>query len=183
MKNILLGILFFLSFWVFSQINDSIQPLQKIQNSNLIVEQDASIDSLIVKKRASNRGRIIAEETPKDICHPYPKNGLVPGYKIQLDRFKSKAEADFKAAQFSKMYPSIHASVRYETPNYKVYVGNYFTSKKMETDLRKIRKTFKGAFSVQSKVYVDKDDWNSKYCPSKSKKKPNNSNKNDSIKK
>lgn len=179
MKNIFLGLLSFLSLLTFSQENDSIKLPQQL--SNLVIEQDASIDSLIAKKRASNQGKIIAEETPKDICHPYPKNGLVPGYKIQLDRFKTKSEADLKAAQFSKMYPNIHASVRYETPNYKVYVGNYFTSKKMEIDLKKIRQTFKGAFSVQSKVYVDKDDWNSKYCPSKSKSQSSSTNKNDSI--
>ncbi|MFV0530171.1 MAG: SPOR domain-containing protein [Flavobacteriales bacterium] len=149
--------------------------------SNLIIEQDPLIDSLIVKKIAYNKEKIIEAETPKDICHPYPKNGLVPGYKIQLDRFKSKKEADFKVNQFSKMYPNIHALVRYETPNYKVYVGNYFTAKTMETDLRKIRKTFTGAFSVQSNVYVDKDEWNKRYCPSMFKSKLPDINEIDSI--
>lgn len=173
MKNTFLILSFFLSFLAFSQENDTIQPPQNL--SNLTVEHDDSIDSLILKKRASNKSRVITAETPKDICHPYPKNGMVPGYKIQLDRFKSKTEADRKIVEFSKMYPGIHASTRYQTPNYKVYVGDYFTTKKMETDLRKIRKNFKGAFSVQDKVHISERVWNKKYCPSKSK--------NDSIKK
>lgn len=170
MKTIHLGILFLLlSISVFSQEN------------HLIIEQSPLIDSMIAKKRALNLEEIIDAETPRDICHPYPKNGLVPGYKIQLDRFKTKTEADMKAAQFSATYPSIHASVRYETPNYKVYVGNYFTAKTMESDLRKIRQNFKGAFSVRSKVYVDKKEWNKKYCPSKSKNSSQGKNTNDSI--
>ncbi len=179
MKHIHLGVLFFLTFlsFSFSQENDSIQRPSK--PNSLLIEQDPLIDSMIAKKRALNLAELIDAETPRDICHPYPKNGLVPGYKIQLDRFKTKTEADMKTAQFSAIYPTIHASVRYETPNYKVYVGNYFTAKAMESDLKKIRQTFKGAFSVQSKVYVDKNEWNKKYCPSK--RKPALNNLNDSI--
>ena len=171
MKRIFSVLFSLLLTLVFSQKNDSIQATQKITNSNLIIKQDPLIDSLITIKKESNRQKILNSQkttTNQITCHPYPKNGLVPGYKIQLDRFKTKSEADAKASQFSKTYPGIHASVRYETPNYKVYVGNYFTQKKMTSDLRKIRKTFRGAFSVQSKVYVDKDDWNKKYCPKKS---------------
>ncbi len=180
MKKIFLKLSLFLAFLVFSQEKDSVQLSQKAL-SHLLIEQDSLIDSLIMKKRAFNRGKMIQAEAPKDICLPYPKNGMVPGYKIQLDRFKSKFEADSKMVQFSRLYPNIHASVRYETPNYKIYVGNYFTAKTMETDLRKIRRTFKGAFSVQSKVYVDKNNWNKKYCPSKSKTKSSNTNKKDST--
>ncbi len=162
------------SVYAFSQDLESINQQQTIvKSNNLVIKQEASINTLIMSKREYNKNKILKLE--KHTCHPYPKNGMVPGYKIQLDRFKTKSEADNKVKMFSKIYPNIHASVRYETPNYKVYVGNYFTSKKMDTDLKMIRKKFSGAFSIQSKIYIDKDDWNSKYCPSKSRRKTTNS--------
>lgn len=135
----------------------------------LAIIQDYSIDNIIVKKRMLNQQRM----KERNNCIPYPKNGLAPGYKIQLDRFKTKAEADDCIAKFSKIFPTIKASIRYETPNYKVYVGHYLTMENMKKDLDKIRGRFKGSFSVRTNIYIEKEIWNKEYCPAKTEKMEN----------
>lgn len=135
----------------------------------LAIIQDYAIDNLIVKKKMLNRQKMKEHNN----CIPYPKNGLAPGYKIQLDRFKTKVEADACIEKFSKIFPTIDASIRYETPNYKVYVGHYLSMEDMEKDLDKIRRRFRGSFSVQTSIYIEKEIWNKEYCPAKTEKMEN----------
>ena len=86
-----------------------------------------------------------------EICKQNPR---ILGYKIQVAVVKSKAEADEIGLEFRKKFPAIKieidASLR---PNYKVLAGSFFSKESAAPDLKKVRAEFKGATSVQYRVF------------------------------
>jgi|GEM_PF-590815 len=164
MRNIL-----FFSMVLLVNMTNAQENNIRLITPRLAIIQDYVIDNMIVKKRMLNQQRMKENNN----CIPYPKNGLAPGYKIQLDRFKTKVEADDCIEKFSKIFPAIDAAIRYETPNYKVYVGHYLSMEDMEEDLDKIRRKSRGSFSVQTNIYIEKEIWNKEYCPAKTEKMEN----------
>lgn len=71
-------------------------------------------------------------------------------YKIQLD-FGSRAEAEALKSKFLNEYSQWPAEMVYETPNYKVWVGNFSTRLEADIALRKIKKTFSKAMVFEPK--------------------------------
>ena len=161
-----------------------------LAKAQVVIEKDPDIDSVVTKRKdelskkdkpatanptkpgttgtggtGTGTPGTTKPKTPTVACLPYPQNGMVNGYRIQIDRYKTQAEANTKLNTFTRTFPGLSGTVKYEAPNYKVYVGNYTTATAMESDLRRIRKSFPGAFSVRSKVFIDKKIWNAKYCP------------------
>ena len=88
-----------------------------------------------------------------EICKQNPR---ILGYKIQVAVVKSKAEADEIGLEFRKKFPAIKveidASLR---PNYKVLAGSFFSKESAAPDLKKVRAEFKGATSVQYRVFCE----------------------------
>lgn len=101
------------------------------QTATLTVNQDSKITKLL--------------ELKKDL---EKENKLSDGYTIQL----YYGELD-KANQILRKYRGSHtnwpASIEYETPNYKVWAGNFSTRIEAERALMEIQKDFSAAFILK----------------------------------
>ncbi|TXD82422.1 SPOR domain-containing protein [Subsaximicrobium wynnwilliamsii] len=71
-------------------------------------------------------------------------------YKIQLD-FGSRAEAESLKIEFQNEFSEWPAEMVYETPNYKVWVGNFSTRLEADIALQKIKKSFTKAMVFEPK--------------------------------
>ncbi|WP_460220054.1 SPOR domain-containing protein [Psychroserpens sp. MEBiC05023] len=74
-------------------------------------------------------------------------------YKIQLD-FGSRSKAIALREKFENTFAQWPSELVYETPNYKVWVGNFNTRLEADIALLKIKKTFSKAMVFEPK----KDD-------------------------
>jgi len=71
-------------------------------------------------------------------------------YKIQLD-FGSRSEVEALKSQFLDEFSEWPAEMVYETPNYKVWVGNFSTRLEADIALLKIKKSFTKAMVFEPK--------------------------------
>ena len=63
----------------------------------------------------------------------------------------SRRNAEAKLMQFNLDFPEISTVMVYETPNYKIWSGDYGTQLEADRALIKVRKTYKEAFSFRPK--------------------------------
>lgn len=63
----------------------------------------------------------------------------------------SRRNAEAKLMQFNLDFPEISTVMVYETPNYKIWSGDFRTQLEADRVLIKVRKTYKEAFSFRSK--------------------------------
>jgi hypothetical protein len=54
--------------------------------------------------------------------------------------------------QFQSDFPEQAVEMKYETPNYKIWVGNFRTQLESDRELRLLRKHFPNAFSLKPKT-------------------------------
>jgi len=71
-------------------------------------------------------------------------------YKIQLD-FGSRSEAESLKTKFRNTFAQWPAEMVYETPNYKVWVGNFSTRLEADIALLEIKKKFSKAMVFEPK--------------------------------
>ena len=63
----------------------------------------------------------------------------------------SRKNAEAKLMQFNLDFPEISTVMVYETPNYKIWSGDFRTQLEADRALIKVRKTYKEAFSFRPK--------------------------------
>tara|TARA_B100000886_G_scaffold12496_1_gene8086 strand:- start:528 stop:905 length:378 start_codon:yes stop_codon:yes gene_type:complete len=63
----------------------------------------------------------------------------------------SRRNAEAKLVQFNLDFPEISTVMVYETPNYKIWSGDFRTQLEADRALIKVRKTYKEAFSFRPK--------------------------------
>ncbi|TXE18048.1 SPOR domain-containing protein [Psychroserpens burtonensis] len=71
-------------------------------------------------------------------------------YKIQLD-FGSRSEAESLKIKFQNTFAEWPSEMVYETPNYKVWVGNFSTRLEADIALLEIKKKFSKAMVFEPK--------------------------------
>ena len=95
------------------------------QNGKVIINQSYKLDSVIKLKRELN--------------------SKILNLRIQIySGDRENAESIIK--QYIEFYNDTTADLIYETPNYKVWVGNYYTQLQADNKIVEIRKKFKSAF-------------------------------------
>ena len=95
------------------------------QNGNIEINQSNKLDSIIKLKKELN--------------------SKIQNLRIQIySGDRDNAEQIIK--EFIKIFNDTTADVIYETPNYKVWVGNYYTQLEADKRLLEIRKKFRSAF-------------------------------------
>ena len=95
------------------------------QNGNIEINQSNKLDSIIKLKRELN--------------------SKIQNLRIQIySGDRDNAEQMIK--EFIEIFNDTTADVIYETPNYKVWVGNYYTQLEADKRLIEIRKKFRSAF-------------------------------------
>ncbi|MBB4118800.1 hypothetical protein GGR32_001080 [Mesonia hippocampi] len=128
MKRInLLGvvnILFFLSFFISSNAQESSQQ----------INVDPLVDELLVLKNKMTE-----------------KNDFTNRYTIQLFYGSSREEAVKIRNRFHNKYDSIPTNIVYQSPNYKVWAGNYTNSLDAEKCFIELKEDFKSALLIRPK--------------------------------
>lgn len=101
------------------------------QSATLTVNQDPKISELLKVKK----------ELEKD-------NKLSDGYTIQL-YYGELNQADSMLKKYRSSFADWPASIEYETPNYKVWAGNFSSRIEAERALLEIQKSFSSAFILK----------------------------------
>jgi len=101
------------------------------QNTNLDVNQDPKFEQLLNEKRKSNTNLSYSDR-----------------YKIQI--FNGASEAAKKTLnEFRQEFKNIDGTIIFNTPNYKVWVGNFRTRMEAERNLVEIQKKYKTVFLIK----------------------------------
>ncbi len=101
------------------------------QSATLTVNQDPKISQLLDLKKELEK-----------------ENKLSDGYTIQL-YYGELDIANQTLRKYKGSYSNWPASIEYETPNYKVWAGNFATRIEAERALIEIQKSFSAAFILK----------------------------------
>ena len=101
------------------------------QTASVTVNQDARIPRLLNLKKSLEK-----------------ENKLTDGYTIQL-YYGELTKANSVIRKYRNLYAAWPASIEYETPNYKVWVGNYATRLEADRALIEIQREFSSAFILK----------------------------------
>ncbi len=101
------------------------------QTASVTIEQDPRIGDLMDLKT----------QLQKD-------NKLTDGYTIQL-YYGNLNKANSTLNDYNNKYNSWPASIEYETPNYKVWVGNFYSRLDADRALMEVHKNFPSAFVLK----------------------------------
>ena len=101
------------------------------QSQNITVNQDSKFEQLLSEKRKINTSLNINDS-----------------YKIQI--FNGGSENAKKTLnEFKQIFSDIDATIIFNTPNYKVWVGNFKTRIEAERYLNEIKKKYKNVLLIK----------------------------------
>lgn len=101
------------------------------QEGTVVINQDKEIEDLLQIKKSM--------ETSLD------------RYKIQIYSGLSRSAAEAARTEFAENYADWPSSIEYETPNYKIWVGDFRSRLEADRAMIRIKKTFMNAFIFQPK--------------------------------
>lgn len=128
MKKSFLFNLFIISIFIVSFTQDSLA-----QSGNVTINADSQIEQLLITKKSLEKD-----------------NKLSDGYTIQL-YYGELEKANIVQKKYRSAYGSWPASIEYETPNFKVWAGNFATRLEADRALIEIQKNFPSAFILEKK--------------------------------
>ena len=95
------------------------------QNGEVIINMDSTLVKLI--------------EIKKEV------NSEIENFKIQIFN-GNRNEAENTISEYKILYNDSSAIIRYEAPNYKIWIGNYYTLTEAEKEILELRKKYPNAF-------------------------------------
>jgi len=101
-----------------------------------------------------NQPESVTKLINKHISYNVAKNGI-DGYRIQIffdSGNHSKSRAYAKKSNFILKYPHIRAYITYQSPNYKVRVGDFRTKLDAERFKQEILEEYPSAFSIPETI-------------------------------
>ena len=107
------------------------------QNGSIKINQSNKLDSIIKLKKELN--------------------SKIQNLRIQIYS-GDRENAEQIIQEFNEIFNDTTADVIYETPNYKVWVGNYYTQLEADKRLIEIRKKFRSAFIFRPEFQEIIDD-------------------------
>ena len=107
------------------------------QNGSIKINQSNKLDSIIKLKKELN--------------------SKIQNLRIQIYS-GDRENAEQIIQEFNEIFNDTIADVIYETPNYKVWVGNYYTQLEADKRLVEIRKKFRSAFIFRPEFQEIIDD-------------------------
>ena len=84
-------------------------------------------------------------------------NSEIENFKIQIFN-GSRNEAENKINEYKSVYNDSSAIIRYEAPNYKIWIGNYYTLIEAEKEILKLRKKYPNAFIFKPTKSINFED-------------------------
>lgn len=103
------------------------------QSASVTINEDAKITRLLELKKELEK-----------------ENKLSDGYTIQL-HYGELDKANSVLKKYRNSYGAWPASIEYETPNYKVWVGNFSSRLEADRALLEVQRTFNAAFILKRK--------------------------------
>lgn len=103
------------------------------QQGTVEVNQDKKIDVLLKLKKEMNKNNHDSNR-----------------YKIQVYSGNRSGARDAQS-EFSQSFADWHPSMQYETPNFKVWAGNFRTRLEADRALKRIKRKFSAAFIFKPK--------------------------------
>lgn len=103
----------------------------KGQDSRTILSVDPKIDQLLKEKRKLNSGLVLNE-----------------GYKIQIF-YGSSEESKSKLQEFKKEFKDLDGIITFNSPKYKVWIGNFKTRIEVERIMIEIKKKYSTALIIK----------------------------------
>ena len=100
------------------------------QQGNVIINQDQKISQLLNLKKEMNSNE----------AH----------YKIQIYN-GNRADAYKTQTEFKSFFGDWQSEIKYESPNFKVWVGNFRTRLEADRAIKRIKKKFPSAFPFKPK--------------------------------
>ena len=119
------------NLFIFSLLFVFFADISLAQQATVTVHQDAKIPQLLELKKSLEK-----------------ENKLSEGYTIQL-YYGELNEANSIIRKYRGFYGTWPASIEYETPNYKVWVGSYGSRIEADRALIEIQKNFPSAFILK----------------------------------
>jgi hypothetical protein len=103
------------------------------QQGTLTVDQDKKITNLLEIKKELNKNENDSER-----------------YKIQIYS-GNRSSAESAQREFSNAFTDWKPTIQYETPNFKIWAGNFRTRLEADRALKKIKNKFSSAFIFKPK--------------------------------
>jgi glutamine cyclotransferase len=118
-------------------------------SDSVIVKKDPRLDILSVKQLQSNQRSALMTS-----------NGLYKGFRIQVISTNKRDEATFTQADLQLKYPNEKIYLSFQSPNYKVRIGNFLKKADAEKFKIELNKLFpNGVYIVEDAVeYILKED-------------------------
>ena len=117
--------------FIFSILLVFVSENSRAQDATVTVNQDSQIPKLLMLKKGLEKD-----------------NKLSDGYTIQL-YYGELNRANSVIRKYRNKYANWPASIEYETPNYKVWVGNFSARLDADRALLEIQKDFPSAFILK----------------------------------
>lgn len=128
MKTYLALKAFIISLLLFLFIENSLA-----QSASITINEDVKIHQLLELKKQLEK-----------------ENKLTDGYTIQL-YYGELNDANATLKKYKSNFDSWPASIEYETPNYKVWVGNFSSRLEADRALLEVQLSFSSAFILKRK--------------------------------
>ncbi len=114
----------------FATLLISLAGYSQVDTNSVIVKKDARIDQLIAKQIEIN------EFTTREA------RSNVPGFRIQVVNTTDRTKAIQAKTKVYQNYPELSAYLLYQSPYFRLRVGNFLTRKEAEVYLKKLTKDF-----------------------------------------
>jgi len=119
---------------------DVFMALQQTNNGEgkVLIHQDPRISELVNRHILRNK-----------------RSGGIDGYRIRIFSDigpRARQASDETKARFFEIFPEIDIYREYDSPYFKVYVGDYRTKNEAIKDFKRIRRYFPAAFIVPDKI-------------------------------
>ncbi len=123
----------------------------------VVVYQDAEIEELVNGSNnvspASRDTASVAEKKVEKTSGPHTKEN---GYRVQIymagNTSNDKAVAKSYAKRFKNSFPQVNAYVTFNSPHWICTVGDYKTRGEAEAMLKQVRRQFRSAYIIRSKI-------------------------------
>jgi SPOR domain len=138
MYKLLLIILLFTVQGAIAQTTDSTGSMipHPVDSSTVTILKDPRIDQLVRKQIEIN------EETTRD------SRRFVPGWRIQVINSPDRSKVFAAKATILREFPDWKAYLLYQSPNYKLRVGNFKTQEEAEDAVKQISPLFPSGIYV-----------------------------------
>jgi len=117
---------------------------QEMRQGQVIVKQDAKLDSLISKYTILRQQALAFED-----------NKGIPGYRIQIyfdSGINSGERARKEKNEFETLYPHITGYITWKAPNYRVRVGDFRSRLDAEKALLEISGDYPNAWVIKDEI-------------------------------